>query len=71
VGSACLTIESLRRWFTAEEYGRLIGLGYRCVRLDGCRVLYRGEAEVVIARARQFRKGAVPVSLYGAEGAGR
>ncbi len=60
-GSGCMSLDGLRRWFSADEIMRLRLLGYRIVRLDGCRGLAESVYQVVFARSRPFRLDAVEV----------
>ena len=63
-GCGCETLEQLRRWFTESEYQTLLGLGYRCVRLDIDRILASGPTQCVFVRHRALRKGATVINLY-------
>lgn len=65
VGCACLTIEQLRRWFTAGEYITLRGWGYRAVLLTVDELLHSDDIQSVVVRARPFSQDALTVPLYG------
>jgi hypothetical protein len=64
VGSACRTLEQLRRWFTPGEYATLLRLGYRAVRLRVGRILAESNRQCVFGRARPLREDVEPVELY-------
>lgn len=59
----CISLDSLRRWFTPTEYAKLLALGYQCVQIEG-RILGMSETQVVFAKFGRLSDGAVPVDLY-------
>lgn len=63
VGSACETIDQLRRWFTPSEYATLKRSGYQAVRVTG-RILGKSSTQVVIASPIAFAKQAIPIELH-------
>lgn len=62
-GSACMTLEQLRRWFNPSEYAKLCKLGYRAVRLDAS-VLAESSVQCFVQRAKAFNVDAEIVDLY-------
>lgn len=63
-GSACRTLEQLRRWFTASEYATLQSYGFQAVEMDVSRVLRESDIQLMFQRARPLRSGTQPVVLY-------
>ncbi len=63
-GSACRTLEQLRRWFTPSEYRTLQRYGYRAVRLEAGRILAEGPTQCVFGRAKPLREDVKAVNLY-------
>jgi hypothetical protein len=63
LGSACLTLEDMRKWVSATEYNRLLELGYRCYIFPVDQV-WELTGQVVAGRRRQWRKGGKSVNLY-------
>ncbi len=53
VGSACRTVEQLRRWFTRSEYGTLIRHGYQAVKMDASRILAASDIQCVFTRSNK------------------
>lgn len=64
VGCGCRTVDTLRRWFTRDEYAKLLGHGYHAVELDVGRILGESAIQVVFERARPLREAARPFDLY-------
>ncbi len=64
VGTACRTLEQLRRWFTKSEYENLRRRGYMAVSMDAGRILAESEIQLVFERCRALNVGTVPVNLY-------
>ena len=64
LGSACRTVEQLRRWFTLPEYAKLIRYGYTAYAIGGCEIIEEGPTQLVINRDIPFRIGAVSIELY-------
>jgi hypothetical protein len=65
MGCACLSIDQLRRWFTASEYITLRGFGYRAVILLADELLHTSDVQSVIVRYAPFAEGTQAVPLYG------
>lgn len=63
-GSGCASLEQLRRWFTPEEYRRLLDLGYKAVCMDADRVLAQSEIQCFFARSRPLNEDVAVVKLY-------
>lgn len=63
MGSACMSAEQLRRWFTASEYATLRKFGYQAVKMDAC-VLAESEVQCFIQRAKPFNEDVEVVELY-------
>ena len=63
LGSACITIEQLRRWFTPSEYVTLQELGYKAVKMEAD-VLAKSQIQCFIQRAKPFKKDVESVNLY-------
>ena len=53
VGSACLTIDQLRRWFTESEYRTLLRHGYKAVKMEASRILGSSEIQCVFTRSNK------------------
>ena len=66
MGSACLSIEQLRRWFTPGEYQTLLGFGYQAVAIEAS-VAVGSDIQCVIYRAKAFEEDAEPIELYPGE----
>jgi len=65
IGCACLTVEQLRRWFTASEYITLRGFGYRAVVMLADELLHSSDIQSVIVRSKPFTEGVQVIPLYG------
>lgn len=63
IGSACVSLDQLRRWFTPSEYAKLRKLGYEAVQMEAC-VLAKSQVQCFIQRAKPFQKDVEPVNLY-------
>ena len=63
-GSACRTIEQLRRWFTPTEYATLLRLGYRAVRMDVGRILAESDRQCFFERSKPLSQDVEPFDLY-------
>jgi len=63
-GSACETLEQLKRWFTQSEYQKLLKLKYRCVRLPVGRILAKSDIQLFVESAVPFNKKAEVIELY-------
>jgi hypothetical protein len=63
-GTACRTLEQLRRWFTPSEYKTLRRHGYQAVRLEAGRIIGESSIQLFFERCRPLREGATPVELY-------
>jgi len=62
-GCGCLTKNQLKRWVTKEEYERLLGFGYKAVKLKA-RILGEDENQCLFARDDPFVNGAREFRLY-------
>ncbi len=63
-GCGCRTLEQLRRWFTASEYKKLLGYGYRAVQMEVGRILAESEIQCLFGRAKPLREDVSSVELY-------
>jgi len=64
VGHACLSLDQLRLWFTPGEYRKLLGHGYRAVRIPVDTILVESPSQCLFARRKPMRVGALPVAIY-------
>lgn len=64
MGCGCRTLEQLRRWFSPSEYAKLVGYGYRAVKMQAGRILAESEIQCVFERAKPLREDIEPVELY-------
>jgi hypothetical protein len=64
MGSACRTLQQLRRWFTPKEYATLRRHGYRAVKLKVGRLLASSDVQCVFERAKPLNVDVEPVELY-------
>lgn len=67
VGCGCLTLEQLRRWFTASEYKTLTDFGFKAVQMQANRILAQSNIQCVFERAKPLKIGVVEIDLYPAE----
>ncbi len=63
-GSACETLEQLRRWFSKEEYNTLKELGYKAVKMEVDRIMAKSEIQCFISRSIPFKQQINEVELY-------
>lgn len=63
-GTACRTLDQLRRWFTPSEYKTLQRFGYQAVQLEAGRIIGESGIQLFFERCRPLKEGAVPVELY-------
>jgi hypothetical protein len=63
-GSACMTLDQLRRWFTPSEYATLRQHGYQAVRMRVGRVLAKSPVQCFFERAKPLRIDVEPVELF-------
>lgn len=63
-GCGCRTLEQLNKWFTPSEQRKLRNFGYSIVSIDIDRVIAESENQVVFARRKPLRIGAVPVPEF-------
>ena len=63
-GTACESLEQLRRWFTKSEYRTLRRYGYQSVQMEVGRILGKSETQLVFERSRPNNVGCRPVALY-------
>lgn len=66
IGSACMTIEQLRRWFTPSEYRKLCDFGYRAVTMEAF-VVAKSSVQCFVQRPEPFNEGCKLIELYGDE----
>lgn len=64
MGSACRTLDQLRRWFTESEYRTLRRYGYRAVQMEVGRIIAESNVQCFVERVKPFRTGWKPVDLY-------
>lgn len=50
VGTGCMTIDQLRRWFTESEYKTLLSCGYKAVKMTVGRILASSSIQCVFER---------------------
>lgn len=63
-GSACKTIEQLRRWFTKPEYKKLKKLGYKAYKVKVSRVIAESDIQCFVSKPSPFSDGAKVIALY-------
>ena len=63
-GSGCITVEQLRRWFTASEYKWLKGKGYQAVCIHVDRVIFKSDIQCLFGRRTSLKKGITIFELY-------
>lgn len=63
-GCGCVSIDQLKKWFSQDEYNRLLKLGYKAVKLKADRIIKESKNQVVFSRNKSFRKDAVRITLY-------
>lgn len=63
-GSACRSLEQLRRWFSKREYRRLKKCGYRAVKMNVNRIIAESDIQCFVGRARPFAEEVETVKLY-------
>lgn len=66
MGSACMTVEQLRRWFTPNEYQTLLNLGYRAVTME-VSVLIQSDIQCVFQRSKPLSEDVEEFELYPSE----
>lgn len=64
MGTACESLEQLRRWFTKSEYRTLRRYGYQAVQMEVRRILGKSETQLVFERSNPNNVGCRPVVLY-------
>ena len=64
IGTGCKSHEQLRKWFTEDEYYRLVLLGYSAVELDADKTYGESENQCVFGRRKLLRNGARKFALY-------
>jgi hypothetical protein len=65
VGCGCKTKEQLKRWFTQQEYERLLMHGYSAVQMEVGRILAQSDIQCVFERAKPLYKNVTKFNLYG------
>ncbi len=63
-GVGCETIDQLQRWFTKNEYEKLLMLGYHAVIIDACEIVASSEIQCVFRKREQLTIGATEFDLY-------
>lgn len=63
-GCGCRSLEQLRLWFLPVEYERLLGHGYKAVRMSAGRILGESEIQCVFERAAPLKEDVQEVQLY-------
>lgn len=63
-GSACRTVEQLRRWFTKPEYKKLKKLGYKAYKVKVSRVIAESDIQCFVSKPTPFSEGAKAIALY-------
>lgn len=63
-GSACRSIEQLRRWFTKGEYRKLKKYGYKAVKMNVDRIIAESTIQCFVGRAKPFFEKTKKVKLY-------
>jgi len=63
-GSACKTIDQLRRWFTKQEYRKLKKLGYKAYKVRVSRVIAESDIQCFVTKPSPFSDGAKAIALY-------
>lgn len=64
MGSACRSLDQLRRWFTPTEYSKLLTLGYQAVSMEAGRILGDDGNQVVFERAWPLNERVKVETLY-------
>lgn len=64
MGSACVSLEQLRRWFTEREYRALLAFGYQAVSMEIGRILGVDANQVVFERAKPLNENVRHEQLY-------
>ena len=64
-GSACKTIEQLRRWFVKSEYEKLLTFGYQSYMVPVDRIIAESEIQCFVERSLPFNSVDIePINLY-------
>lgn len=63
-GSACKTIDQLRRWFTKQEYKKLKKFGYKAYKVKVSRVIAESDIQCFVSKLSPFCDGAKAIALY-------
>lgn len=64
IGSGCMTIEQLRRWFTENEYRTLLAHGYQAVQIEVDRIIAQSEIQCIFARRDPLNLKVHAFNLY-------
>ncbi len=64
LGSACESVEQLKRWFTPEEYKALKSFGYQSVKMQVGRILASSAIQCVIERSKPLNRDVEVFELY-------
>ena len=64
MGSGCLTLGQLRKWFIPLEYARLLRLGFRAVSMEVDGLLAISRVQCVFERKLPLREEVQEVKLY-------
>ncbi len=63
-GVGCETREQLQRWFTKNEYEKLLMLGYHSVMIDACEIVASSDIQCVFRKREKLNVGATEFHLY-------
>lgn len=63
-GCGCETREQLQRWFTKNEYEKLLMLGYHSVMIDACEIVASSDIQCVFRKRDQLNIGATEFHIY-------
>ncbi len=63
-GSACKSLEQLRRWFTKREYRKLKKFGYKAVKMNVNRIIAESDIQCFVGRAKPFCEEIEKIKLY-------
>lgn len=64
MGSACLSVEQLTRWFTPTEYLTLLKFGYRAVKMCDVMIIAESTSQCVFQRAKPLHQDVEIINLY-------
>lgn len=64
VGSACVNLKQLKRWFSKKEYKTLLKYGYGAYAIDVDTILAQSAIQCVFTNDKPTFIDAVPIKLY-------